>query len=87
MSLDVMLYGLPLSDLIMLLPIAFAFGGEKPPKPPPPIPPPARTDTGIQDARARARLAQRKRRGRSSTILGGEQEDVVAAKEKELLGG
>lgn len=61
------------------------FGGSKMPKPPEPIQPPAKTDPGIQEAAARARMAMRKRRGRASTILGGGvNEDIVA---KELLGG
>lgn len=93
MSLQAILYGLPLTDWIMLAPIIFAFGGSSPKPPPPPPPAPQRTDPDIQAMRARARLAARNRRGRASTILGGEGlrrselRPEADQAQKELLGG
>lgn len=64
------------------------FGGSKPPKIEAAASVPKAEDPNIQAARARARLANRNRRGRAATILGGEtQQDVVNQQQKELLGG
>ena len=61
------------------------FGGG-PKAPPPPPPPPQVRDPEAQAAAARARAASRNRRGRASTILRGEQEQLGAPKGAETLG-
>ena len=47
--------------------------GKSPSAPPPPPPPPARSDADIQAERAKTAAEIRKRRGRASQILAGEQ--------------
>lgn len=62
-----------LTALLLLLPL-FAFSSPKAPAPPPPPPPPpGKTDAEIQAERVVAAKAIRRRRGRASTILAGEQ--------------
>ena len=56
---------------LLLLPVV-AFGGRVPSPPPPSPPPPSKSDREIQEEEARAGLAIRRRRGRSSQILAGE---------------
>jgi len=51
------------------------FGGTKSPKPPPPPPPaPTPEDPAVQAARANAYQQGRMRKGRSATILAGNQD-------------
>lgn len=45
------------------------FSKPKVPPPPPPLPDPTVLDPSIEEARRRARLADRKRKGRAATIL------------------
>ena len=73
---------------IVLPDFARHFGGS-PPRVPASEAQPQRTDPDIQRKEADARLRARKRKGRQSTILGGETapEDAVDKAQKELLGG
>jgi hypothetical protein len=50
----------------------FGFGGGAPKAPPTAPPPPQVTDPSIQANKDAARTAARKRKGRASTLLGGE---------------
>lgn len=50
------------------------FGGSSPKPPPPPPPAPTPEDPAVQAARAQAFAEGRKRKGRSATILAGNQD-------------
>lgn len=65
-----------------------------PPPPPPPAPPPPpelqepkQVDQGAQEARSRQVQAQRRSKGRASTILGGEDRGEATLGKRTLLGG
>lgn len=61
----------------VLIPM-LAFTPAAPKAPPPPPPPPSKTDAEIQAEKAATMAAIRKRRGRASTILAGEQKGALA---------
>lgn len=68
--------------LWVLLPL-LAFTSAKVPKaPPPPPPPPSKTDAEIQAEKTAAAKTIRRRRGRASTILAGEQRSLAPVSEE-----